>query len=239
MSSQHDDTGMWLVIHIPKAAGTSFRWSLEKYFGKNRIIRDYGQEASATTDVVREHLYSGDKSKNAATLINALERRHARVLVGHFPLAKYAKFFEPGKIVTFVREPLIRSCSEYLHRVRNGTFEGSLIDFFQRPGFQNQQSRLLKCVPGQAFIGIAEQYGDSLRRINFTNKWKLKTRKKNVGHQGGGQKLAESLSLVELEYFNGVNQKDLKFYRDSVQKFEAMEVQVDKTTGFLNWLKIK
>ena len=55
------NSDMWLVVHTPKTAGTSFREALEKHFGKSRIVRDYGPKAGETSDVVREHLYSGDE----------------------------------------------------------------------------------------------------------------------------------------------------------------------------------
>lgn len=239
MKPRQINTDMWLVVHIPKVAGTSFRWSLEKYFGHSKVIRDYGPQAEATTKVVREHLYSGDKSKNKETLVKAIGCGHARILVGHFPLEKYVKYFEPGKIIAFIREPLVRTCSEYLHRLNNGTFEGSFTKFFQRPGYQNTQVRLLKDIPGEAFIGVAEMYGESLRRINSATKWKLTNRKKNVGRQGGGQSFSESLSFQELELFNKLNQKDLDFYRESVQKFETIAAQTEKASRLLSWLKTR
>ena len=53
---QQVNSDMWLVVHVPKTAGTSFRWALDKCFGESNVVRDYGRKADATSDVVRERL---------------------------------------------------------------------------------------------------------------------------------------------------------------------------------------
>ena len=215
---------MWLVIHIPKTAGTSFRWALEKQFGQSQVVRDYGPASKHTSEIVRKHLYEENQSTRPAELIKAMSGVGSKILIGHVPLQKYANYFKPENIITFVRDPLVRTCSEYLHRVNNRTFEGSLYKFLQQPGFQNQQSRLLKGVSRQSFIGIAENYSDCLTRINSANHWELSPRKKNVGRHGGGRKLAESLSVQELDLFYKTNQNDLELYQESKQCFDDIEV---------------
>ena len=215
---------MWLVIHIPKTAGTSFRWALEKQFGKSQVIWDYGPASKDTSAIVRKHMYEEVSDMRPEALINEMTNRGSKVLIGHVPLQKYTKYFKPENIITFVRDPLDRTCSEYLHRVHNRTFEGSLNEFFQRPGFQNQQTRLLKGISRLSFIGITEKYSDCLARINAVNNWKLSVRKKNVGRRGGGRKLAESLSTKELDLFYKMNQKDMELYQESRQFFDAPEV---------------
>lgn len=228
---------MWLVIHIPKAAGTSFRWSLEKHFGKSKVIRDYGPQSSATTKVVREHLYSEDDSKDTETLVKEISASPARILVGHFPLERYAKFFEPERVITFVREPLVRTCSEYLHRTNNRTFEGSLTDFLHRPGYQNLQTRFLKGVSKLSFIGLAEKYDDSLKLINAATGWKISNSIKNIGQQGGGRRLAETLSPGEMDLFYKTNQKDLELYGAMKQRFETFKIPDSTSKGIMSFFK--
>ena len=43
---------MWLVVHIPKTGGTSFRWALEKYFGESKVIDEDGRPVLAADLVV-------------------------------------------------------------------------------------------------------------------------------------------------------------------------------------------
>jgi len=127
---------MWLVVHTPKTAGTSFRWALEKYFGKSKIVRDYGPRSDATSKVVREYLYDGDTPRGPEELVSEISNHTKRILIGHFPIQKYADFFNAKHIIAFVRDPLVRMCSEYLHRAKNKTFTGSFSEFLQMPEYK-------------------------------------------------------------------------------------------------------
>jgi len=214
---------MWLVVHTPKTAGTSLRWALEKYFGKSNIIRDYGPHSSVTDDVVREHLYSGDESKGPESLAAEVFSKKKKVLIGHFPLQRYADCFEAKNIITFVRDPLVRMCSEYLHRAKNRSFTGSFSEFLQRPAYQNPQSRFLAGISENTFIGITEKYPESLQHINRIAHWALSARKKNVGRRGGGQKFAENLSVHELDLFYKMNGDDVDLYQLATRRFAALK----------------
>jgi len=226
---QQTNNDMWLVVHVPKTAGTSLRWALEKHLGKAKVIRDYGPHEGMTSEVVREHLYSGDESKGPGSLVNAIFRDEIQILIGHFPLQRYAEFFRTQNVITLVRDPLIRMCSEYLHRVKNKTFTGTFPEFLQRPAYQNPQSRFLKGVSEATFIGITEQYSESLQYINSVAHWDLSIRKKNVGRRGGGRKYAENLSVQELDLFYKMNSDDVKLYKSATQLFSAFETPEPKT----------
>jgi hypothetical protein len=217
--SQLIDTDMWLVVHTPKTAGTSLRWALEKQFGKSKIIRDYGPHSDTTTDVVRKHLYNGDDSKDPQSLFAEISGDTYKVLIGHFPLQRYSDYFKAKKIITFVRDPLVRMCSEYLHRVKNKSFTGTFSEFLQRPVYRNLQSRFLKGVSDDTFIGVTEKYAESLQRINHITRWNLSVRKKNVGRRGGGQKLAGKLSAHHLDLFDKMNAEDKGLYQFATRRF--------------------
>lgn len=213
---------MWLVVHTPKTAGTSLRWALEKHFGNSDIIRDYGPHSNVTGDIVREHLYSGDESKGPESLVAEISSEERKVLIGHFPLQRYEDCFEAKNIITFVRNPLIRLCSEFLHRAKNKSFTGNFSEFLERPAYQNLQSRFLEGVSEDTFIGITEHYPESLQYINRIAQWTLSTRKKNVGWRGGGQKFAENLSVHELDLFYKMNADDVELYRFATRRFAAL-----------------
>ncbi len=228
---------MWLVVHVPKTAGTSFRQALERHFGVDRVIRDYGPNADATTDVVRRHLYSNDRAGRPDKLVEEICRSPAKVLVGHFSLQKYAKYFEPENIITFMREPLVRTCSEYLHRVKNETYDGSFRDFISKPTLRNVQSRILRGIPESSVMGLTEQYRSSLRYINKLYGFKLGVLKTNVHNGGGGLTFAKNLSGYELDLFHSLNEDDLMLYKSTVQRFSCLDIPKTKSTQFLDLLK--
>jgi len=219
MMGREKNTNMWLVVHMPKTAGTSFRWALENYFGKTQVIRDYGPHENTTSEVVREHLYSGDEMKGPGTLVAEISGQSMDVLVGHFPLERYTDCFEAQNIIAFVRDPLVRMCSEYLHRLKNKSFTDSFSEFLQRPSYQNLQSRFLKGVSEETFIGVTEHYAESLQLINRAAQWNLSTRKKNVGRRGGGKKMAANLSVHESDLFYKMNVDDVELYNFITQRF--------------------
>lgn len=230
MDTRQINTDLWLVVHIPKTAGTSFRIALEKYFGKSRVVRDYGPDAKVTSPLVRRYIYGDEDPNGPEKLVAALAEGPARVLVGHFPLKKYARFFDPGKVIAFVRDPLIRICSEYVHRLGDRTFDGTTQAFFCKPDICNQQSLMLEGLSDRAIVGLTENYVESLRKINAVTHWNLSVRKRNVGRRGGGKKLAESLSAQDVELFNKTNNKDLEFYRETKRRFEALTIpEAEKT----------
>jgi len=222
MSSGRSNCGddLYLVVHVPKTAGTSLRWALDTYFGKSRVIRDYGPDSAATSDIVQKCVYTGNPPGGTSALINEFTQSSAKVLIGHFPLRKYADYFTQKNIISFVRDPLVRICSEFLHRVKNESFRGEFSDFLQCHGFQNVQSYLLGGVSEDSFIGCTEMYRESLEYINNTFGWKLKVRRKNVAWFGGGQKFAESLSEKDFDMFNELNKLDIEFCQTQRQQFE-------------------
>jgi len=230
---------MWLVVHVPKTAGTSFRKALEKYYGPTRVIRDYGKNAEATTKVVKDHLYNDAGSKPLDELIEVISSSPAKVIVGHFPVRKYARYFRPENILTFVREPLVRTCSEYLHRIRNASYEGSFSDFMAKSSIRNIQSRFLQDVPEESFIGVTEKYRETLAYINDAFQMRLTALKRNVDRKGGGHKFAENLSRDELELFGELNKKDLALYKSATQRFDALDMPKTSGSRSINWWKHK
>lgn len=177
---------MKLFVHIPKTAGTSFRWALEKYFTEQQVIRDYGPDAPETSEIVQKYIYRENEPGGTDELIRVISGTNAKILLGHFPLQKYARYFEPQNVITFVRQPLIRICSEYLHRIENGTFKRAFPQFVETSGFQNMQSKFLEGICTESMVGITEHYRESLHKLNSVFGWKLKARKKNVLRNKGG-----------------------------------------------------
>ena len=129
---------MILFIHIPKTAGTSFRIGLERIFGCQRIIQDYGPDATETDDALL-HLYHQKPFKPAYVAEIAFKCR-ASVVGGHFPVSRYIKVFPGATAISFVREPLQRCYSEYLHFKQYVGYGNSFESFFHQTSQINLQS---------------------------------------------------------------------------------------------------
>lgn len=227
---------MLLVVHVPKTAGTSFRKALDKYFGPDMVVRDYGLNEEATSEVVWDHLYASEEPEPIGELVQAISDSGKKVLIGHIPARKYADYFEPQNIIAFMRDPLIRTCSEFMHRMRNDSYEGSFCDFMDEDSISNIQTRFLKSMPEESIIGLTEQYRESLMYINKTFQLKLSTLKRNIDKKGGGQKFAEGLLRHELELFNKLNGEDIELYRRATERFAMLDIPESTGKRFFKWL---
>lgn len=79
-----------IFIHIPKTAGSSFRFALEDLYNLEEICRDY--------DASDSNLPLTEQSK---------------IISGHFHASKYRERFPNAKEILFLRDPLDRVLSNY------------------------------------------------------------------------------------------------------------------------------
>ncbi|WP_231758084.1 sulfotransferase family 2 domain-containing protein [Microbulbifer elongatus] len=154
-----------VFIHVPKTAGTSFRSGADAFFGSGRVCRDYGAEAAETSGIVRQWM---NLSPDNWMFRKAFEREGYQLLAGHFHAARYVSVFGVQRMVTFLRNPLQRTVSEYTHFVRNNGFEGTFEEFYRAKQNINRQFRILGNLPwvGLGFIGFTDQYEQSLNLLN-------------------------------------------------------------------------
>jgi len=213
---------MLLIIHVPKTAGTSLRISLQREYGPSAIALDYWDQ-SETSSIVKRYLYQEDAALGAGELVKDLRAMGCRAIMGHFPLSKYGEFFLPGETIAFVREPLVRSCSEYLHKCRQDKFAGTFSEFMEDPLNQNIQAGLLDGYGSEGFIGITEQYRDSLQILNKQFDLQIKARKDNRAQRGGGKRFARSLDQATVDRYCALNQRDIDLYQESLNKLEAQK----------------
>jgi len=215
---------MLLIIHIPKTAGTSLRVSLQKEYGLLRMALDYWGQSEVTSSIVNRYLYQDDAHLGTRELVKDLRAAGCRAIMGHYPFSKYGEFFLPNETIAFVRQPLVRSCSEYLHKRRHGKFAGTFSEFIVDPVNQNIQTRLLEGCRRESFIGITERYTDSLEILNKRFDLQIKARKENRARRGGGKRFAKSLDQATVDRYCALNQLDINLYRESLNKLEELKL---------------
>ena len=166
-------------IHIPKTAGTSLRMSADQYFGREQIGLNYGFKAKETSDWVRDEICL---NKDFFEIVNRHRAGECDFYTGHVHLKPHAGVFEQRNIFTFVRNPVDQVLSHYNHFVQYNGFEGTLEEFICKPQFKNVQSGMLNGYQPEiiGYIGITENYNESLSIINDLYGIELVSRQLNV-----------------------------------------------------------
>jgi len=203
---------MIVSIHVPKCAGTSFRRVLTEICGA-RIWYNYGT------------IFSRDQAR--AELVP----RGTQFIHGHFLADAFDDLFPGRRLVTWVRHPVERLVSNYLHFLRSPDMRDdccravherklSLRQFSDLEWMQNEASRYLANKPVQdfEFIGITEKFGASIREFcrifGFRNVLRVPHENHNPDRTG---ELYE-LSPGDHAYILERNAADLAWYNQASQR---------------------
>ncbi|MEB3884175.1 sulfotransferase family 2 domain-containing protein [Lyngbya sp. CCY1209] len=210
----------FLLIHIPKTAGTSFRSQIEK---KLKCIFEYGADPK-TSPLVHETIDKGDLT----SFVKSFKSEGFEAVYGHFEIAKYQPIVDDTtKFATFLRHPIQRSISNYEHFRRHYGYDKSMEEFFSNPHFSNQQSKALEGIELDQlfFIGITERYSDSIKLFNKLTNLEIKDVKINDNPQ---KKVDEQYSLdyQSLKLIESKNQKDLDLYCKAQSIFEKRFAEI-------------
>jgi hypothetical protein len=130
-------------LHIPKTAGTSLRYAIEKIFNKEELIYLYRMEPGIKLSELIEYLKS-KKNKN---------KPFPQIVYGHMGYGLHNILGINATYITILREPIKRAISMYRHeqRMSNALFHKeanlyTVAEFYSRefsPYFKNSMTRLL------------------------------------------------------------------------------------------------
>ncbi|MEO9169944.1 MAG: hypothetical protein ABI278_02090 [Candidatus Aquilonibacter sp.] len=162
---------MLLSIHVPKAAGNSFREALMRRFG-DRVMLDYGDWAGFNTPEVNERRRGREDAMRARK--DELAQKYD-VIHGHFIADKYDGLFPIQEYSAFFRDPYQQVLAHYHFLARNPQREHpearmfheqkmSVLEYIEWGAFRDHQSQFLGklSIDDLAFVGLSSEYPRSL-----------------------------------------------------------------------------
>lgn len=217
-------------VHIPKTAGTSFRFAVEAAVGPEQVIYDYGPGSHKTHRGIQENLYEPqgltEWGCNHPLVMEAdfqwvnqwIAGQEMRMFGGHCVVHKYKHLFPSEQTVTFMRDPVDRVVSFYHHHVRQLGYQGSLREFAAEKRFANLQSFYTRSTPVSdfGFVGITERYQESIRLFNAVFNVTLPILDMNQKPAQQHYVLDEDMNAWILKH----NREDTERYAEAVQCFD-------------------
>ncbi len=199
-----------VFVHIPKTAGTSFRFAAKNYYGEENILNDYGMESKTTSAEILEFYY---KTNNVEMLRESSSKY--TLLTGHYPVSRYDEIFSGSPIATFIREPVSRMISEYYHLQNHEGLTDSLNEFYRKEEYCNRQVKLLggKSIFDLDFVGVTDQYELSLTLFNEKFSSNLECLTMNRGNYR--EDILASVSKADLDEITQLNQQDIELYKSA------------------------
>jgi len=225
------DSQFLFFMHIPKTAGTTLRKIIDLQYGEENVLTYYNQTNRSLID-------------NLDALLQ--KQPNYRALVGHFQYGAHAVLPEKTSYVTFMRDPIQRTISDYYERLvrtpekyklANGKIMniGEMITAFPNE-MQNHQTKYLAGVPFDqkinevdcaravenitsnfCFCGIVEYFEESILIMSQILGWPICLYKSlNIG-SGNLHRENEHHLLIE-----ETNKFDLILYKIMYKKFQNL-----------------
>ena len=216
---------IFISLHLPKTAGSSFRTALEQTFA-HRLLKDY-QGSGISLPQHKRH----QKVLQQAQTIAKNGLQNIECVHGHFLPFKYLCLDDttPLTFITWMREPVARAISHYYYWQRSYNSktsaphhkkvieeQWSLEKFCLSPEFQNIYCQYLWAFPIEyfSFIGITEHYEKDIKYFsdNFLRKALpvLKVNTRAVTEDAPLSK--EALKKIQL-----FHQKDITLYQKALE----------------------
>lgn len=225
---------MLLSIHVPKAAGNSFREALHAHFG-DRFMKDYGDWAGFNTPEANARRAVREQAMRARR--DELVEKYD-VIHGHFIADKYRGLFPDEQFMAFFRDPYQQALAHYHFLQRNPQRDHpeekifhdarmTIMDYLEWDAFRNHQSQFLGSldIDDLAFIGLSDRYARSLELFKTVFGRDLGTE----GFFNVNSERGETGYEVTPEVRHAVNKyraADVELYERAKERFERQSCRV-------------
>jgi hypothetical protein len=223
-----------LSIHVPKAAGNSFRALLEPDLGE-RLMLDYGDWAGF--DVPEANARRRIRTQQMRSRRDELLQKYDAIH-GHFHADKYSGLFPTEDFVAFFRDPYQQALSHYWFLVRNPQRDHpeekmlhdakmTLHDYLAWDAFRDQQSQYLggMSIDDFAMVGLSEEFYRSVELFNSIFGCNLSGHSflnVNPDHQGADYAIDQDVRKAVEKY----RARDIDLYRRAKEIFARQTRQV-------------
>lgn len=174
------------------------------------MLFDYGPKAKETHPRIQQ-LYRDEKHSEERVL-DIFHAGKFQGLCGHFHAGRYSELAPELPIVSFMREPFQRACSEWLHLQNQNDFTLSFTQFILTHGQRNIQNAYLEGADLK-LVGTSEHYGKSVSRINRKLGLNIKITARNYRRKTPNSSYSlDFLSEKDKKTFITNNSKDFTLY---------------------------
>lgn len=213
---------MLLSLHIPKTGGSTFRQLLEQQFGGGLVL-DYG-------DRPLSHGYAWRRIKARALGRDRLPA-DAACVHGHFLAGKYRRRYPQASWAVWMRDPVERAISHYLHWKRHPNPKNSacraLMErdfafeaFVELAPLRNIHKRFMDGMEPEdfVFLGVTEHYAQSLALLCRMKGWEAQAPEP----QNRRPETGEEITRAQRQRLAQAHAEDIALYRRGLAHFEKL-----------------
>jgi hypothetical protein len=228
-STEKSSAHLIISIHIPKAAGQSFRVRLQSTFGSRALI-DYGDLVGFDTPeaVAQRELRRTEMRARRDELV-----RDYDIIHGHFVADKYVGLFPTIRFAAFFRDPYQQAVSHYQFMLRHPEIDHPVVRALHETrmslpefiaAYPDIQSWFLGhlAVEDLAMVGLMEQYERSVALFGavFGCKISPETSRENVNPDRLGD--TYSIEAAVRKAADTYRAGDVELYRRACERFGRM-----------------
>lgn len=195
---------LYIFLHMPKTAGSTFRWHIERNICENERISLYTDVLGINQSKKKHYNYSDYYNivKDYLLSIEKHKRENVKIIYGHYvPYGIHGLFRRAPRYITFVRNPFARLVSSYNFLRTN----------FIKENKGNKNDKVYKdyLLVNEKVPTFDDWFENKIGKNDYANFWlKMESVYKTLRYMNKGEQNIESINrALSKFYFIGVTEK--------------------------------